>query len=228
MKKELGIAASLLSLCAAPALAGSEKRELGAHEHGHSALNIAIEGDRIEMELIAPGADIVGFEHEAKSDEDMAAVEQAKATLGEPLSLFGFSADAGCSVESASVEIEAEEHHDHHGDEAHAHDEHEHEHEHGGEAHAHAEDKHDHDHDEHAEHDHDEHDHGDEAAHNEFHAAYSLTCGAPDGLDSLDLAAFFDSFAGAEEVEVTVISDKGQSSYEVERVATAVDLQGIM
>lgn len=210
MKKELGMTVSLLSLCIAPALAEGEKRELGAHEHGHSALNIAIEGDRIEMELIAPGADIVGFEHAAESADDKAAVEQAEATLGEPLSLFVFSADAGCAVESASVEIEGEEHHDDHGDEAHA--EEEHHDDHGDEAHA--------------EHDHEEH--GDEAGHNEFHAAYALTCSAPDGLDGIDFAAFFDSFAGAEEVEVTVISEKGQSSYEVERDAPTVDLQGVM
>jgi hypothetical protein len=217
MKKELGIAASLASLCLAPALAEGEKRELGAHEHGHSALNVAIEGDRVEMELIAPGADIVGFEHAAESAEDVAAVEQAEATLGEPLSLFGFADAAGCVVETAAVEIEGEEHHDEHGDEAHAHDEHE------GEEH------HDEEHAEHDEHDHDEHaGHEGEASHNEFHAEYALTCSAPDALDGIDFAAFFGAFAGAEEVEVTVISEKGQSSYEVERDAPKVDLQGVM
>ncbi len=227
MKKELGIAASLVSLCVAPALADDEKRELGAHEHGHSALNIAIEGERIEMELIAPGADIVGFEHVAESAEDKAAVEQAEATLGEPLSLFVFSADAGCAVESASVEIEGEEHHDDHGDEAHA--EEEHHDDHGDEAHAEEEHHDDHGDEAHAEDKHhEEGEHGDEAAHNAFHAAYALTCSAPDGLDGIDFAAFFDSFAGAEEVEVTVISEKGQSSYEVERDAPSVDLQGVM
>lgn len=62
----------------------------------------------------------------------------------------------------------------------------------------------------------------------EFHAAYSLTCGAPDALDGIDFAAFFDSFASAAEIEVTVISEKGQSSYEVERDAASVDLQAVM
>ncbi len=209
MKKELMIATSLVSLAMAPAWAEGDKRELGAHEHGHSVLNIAIEGDRIEMELIAPGADIVGFEHAATSEDDKAAVEQAEATLGEPLSLFAFSADAACSVESASVEIEGEEHHDEHDDEAHAEAD-------AGEEH--------HEDDEHAGHD----DHESEASHNEFHAAYSLTCSAPDALDAIDFAAFFDAFAGAEEVEVTVISEKGQSSYEVERDGPAVDLQAVM
>ncbi|MGH1480311.1 MAG: DUF2796 domain-containing protein [Geminicoccales bacterium] len=181
MKKKLGIAASLALLCVAPALAEGEKRELGAHEHGHSELNIAIEGNRIEMELIAPGADIVGFEHAAESKEDKTAVEQAEERLGEPLPLFALSPDAGCSVESASVEIEGD-HEEHEG----------------------------------------------EASHNEFHAAYTLTCSVPDALDGIDFAVFFDSFAGAEEIEVTVISEKGQSSYEVERDAPTVDFQGVM
>lgn len=193
MKKELGIAVSVVSLFAMPALAEGEKRELGAHEHGHSALNVAIEGGRVEMELIAPGADIVGFEHEASTAEDKAAVEQAEAMLGEPLALFGLAVAAGCVVETAAVEIEGEEHHDEHGDEAHADDE-----------------------------------HHDEASHNEFHAEYSLNCSTPDALDGIDFAAFFGAFAGAEEVEVTVISEKGQSSYEVERDAPVVDLQGVI
>ncbi len=216
MKKEIGIAVSLVSLFAAPALAEGGKRELGAHEHGHSALNVAIEGDRVEMELIAPGADIVGFEHEAESTEDKAAVEQAEATLGQPLSLFGFTGAAGCVVEAAAVEVDGEEHHDEHGDEAHADEEHHDE--------EHAEDEHHEEDEEHAEHE----EHEDEASHNEFHAEYGLKCSTPDALDGIDFAAFFEAFAGAEEVEVTVISEKGQTSYEVERDAPKVDLQGLM
>ncbi|MEZ5933653.1 MAG: DUF2796 domain-containing protein [Alphaproteobacteria bacterium] len=207
MKKEVLIAGLMLCGAASFALAEGEKRELGAHEHGHSALNIAIEGGRVEMELTAPGADIVGFEHAASTAEDKAAVEQAEATLGEPLSLFGFAEAAGCVVETAAVEIESEEHHDEHGDEHHADEEH---HEEG----------------EHAEADHEAHE--GEASHNEFHAAYALTCSAPDALDAIDFAAFFEAFAGAREVEVAVISEKGQSSYEVERDAPVVDLQGVM
>ena len=207
MKKELGTAASLALFCASSVLAENATRQLGAHEHGHSALNIAIEGNRVEMELMAPGADIVGFEHEAASADDKAVVAQAKAVLGEPLALFGFTDAAGCAVEIASVEIEGEEHHEEHGDEHHAEEE---RHEEG----------------EHADADHEAHE--GEAPHNEFHAAYALTCSAPAALDAIDFAAFFEAFAGAEEVEVTVISEKGQSSYEVERDAPVVDLQGVM
>jgi hypothetical protein len=36
--------------------AAEERRELGAHEHGHSTLTIAVEGTRVAMELTAPFA----------------------------------------------------------------------------------------------------------------------------------------------------------------------------
>jgi len=79
MKKEFRVAGLMWSSMVSMALAEGSKRELGAHEHGHSALNVAIEGGSVEMELIAPGADIVGFEHAATSEADKVAVEQAEA-----------------------------------------------------------------------------------------------------------------------------------------------------
>ena len=41
----------------------AERRELGAHEHGHSKLNLAVEGTLVVMEIEAPGMDVLGFEH---------------------------------------------------------------------------------------------------------------------------------------------------------------------
>jgi hypothetical protein len=81
-------------------------RQLGAHEHGRGTLNIAIEGSKVTMELEAPGMDIVGFEHVAKSKGDEAAVEKARGRLMEPLALFVLPAAAGCRVIEAKVEIE--------------------------------------------------------------------------------------------------------------------------
>ena len=82
------ISTSVAALMCAPAFA--ETRELDAHEHGHGAFNIAFEGDKVLMELEAPGADIVGFEHAATSAEDRAAVDAAIADLAKPLQLFAF------------------------------------------------------------------------------------------------------------------------------------------
>jgi hypothetical protein len=47
--------------------ADTKHREAGAHTHGHGKVNIAIEGKQLFIELEAPGADIVGFEHKAKT-----------------------------------------------------------------------------------------------------------------------------------------------------------------
>ena len=85
------------ALGAAPAFA-EEHRELGPHVHGHGTLNIAIEGSRVTMELEVPGMDIVGFEHAAKGNEQLAAVDKASKVLAGPLELFRMPAGAGCSV----------------------------------------------------------------------------------------------------------------------------------
>jgi hypothetical protein len=93
--------------------AEEEHRKLGPHVHGHGTLAVAIEGNNIQMELVAPGMDIVGFEHEADTTRQKRAVEAALADLKEPLSLFKLPDTAGCSVTSADVKIVAQEHEHH-------------------------------------------------------------------------------------------------------------------
>ena len=95
-----------VSLLAGALSAQAQHRELGAHEHGRGTLNIAVEGNRISMELEVPGADIVGFEHVAKTRQQKAAMEKAQKQLLAPQSLFKFSNSAQCTVNSANVELE--------------------------------------------------------------------------------------------------------------------------
>jgi hypothetical protein len=95
-----------------PAIAAEDHRELGPHEHGVGRLNIAIEGKRVSMELEAPGADIVGFEHEAGTAGQKAAMKKATATLENALSVFKLSAEAKCTLTEAKVAIHAEGEHD--------------------------------------------------------------------------------------------------------------------
>ena len=98
--------------------AADEHRELGAHVHGHGTLNIAVEDKRVAMELEVPGMDLVGFEHEAETKEQKAAIERAKAKLAKPLALFKLPASASCSISEVKVALEgAAEHND--GDEDH-------------------------------------------------------------------------------------------------------------
>jgi len=204
-----------LSAVATSPVFAQETRQLDSHEHGVGQLDIAFEGLQIAMELHAPGADIVGFEHAAESAEDRAAVDSAVAILARPLDLFVLPDAAGCSVVQASAGLESEESHDdEHEDEEHGHDD-----EHDDEEHDEHDDE---DHDEHGDEDHDEH--ADEAGHTEFHAEYLLTCADPTAITDITFA-YFNEFPNALEVEVQVISDAGATSFEVERDAPSLDLR---
>lgn len=217
-------------LATAPAFA--ETRDLDAHVHGTGELNISIDGNQIAMELHAPGADIVGFEYIAESDEDRAAIENGLATLAKPSDLFIVPAAAECTVTQASAELEIEgEDHDDHGHEDHAdHDDHE---EHADEDHA---DHEEHDHEEHAEHDdhdheehaeHDDHDdHAEEASHSEFHAEYLMTCADVTKVTEIEFA-YFDVFENALELEVQVVSADGAQAFEVEHDAPTLDMRNL-
>jgi hypothetical protein len=193
-------ALSLIALVAASPAFAEGTRQLDAHEHGVGTLNIAIEGTTVAMAFEAPGADIVGFEYEAKSDDDLAAIDAALARLAAPLDLFVMPDAATCTVVMAKAELEGEDGHEDHADGAH-------------EDH----DDEDHDHEDHA-------DHGDEAGHTEFHAEYTLNCDNPKMLTEITFA-YFETFPNAKEVEVQLITSVGARAFEIERDAPALDLE---
>lgn len=200
----------LCALCTSASYA--QQRELGAHVHGESQLTMAVESETIAMELEAPAMDIVGFEHEASTDEQKASLESARKSLSDPLSLFVIPEAAGCTVTEAQVEHQFGEDHEEEG-----HSE--------GEGHA-AEGGH-----EEAAHSEGE-DHAAEGGHAEevhshFHAEYRLSCHNPNAVTSLEFR-FFELFAGAESIDVQVVSDKGQSSFEVKRDNPRLDLAASM
>ncbi|MGD1884003.1 MAG: DUF2796 domain-containing protein [Paracoccaceae bacterium] len=195
MKRTLAISTILL---AGPLLA-EDTRQLDAHEHGVGELNIAIDGTTLAMELHAPGADIVGFEYKAKSEEDRKAIDSGVATLARPLELFVFPAAAECNVTQASAALESEDdHHDH---------DHGHDHEH---------------HDEHAEHE----EHAEETTHSEFHAEYNLNCSDPSAISEITFA-YFEAFPNARELEIQIASASGAQSFEVTREQPTLDLRGM-
>ena len=133
-------------------------KELGAHAHGHGTFNMAIEGNKVAMELESPGADIVGFEHKAKTKAQKKALKNAKNTLSDLTNVVNLPADAGCTLKTANIEFhveEAKDDHDHDHGHAKKKDDHDHDHDHAKKKddhdHGHAKKKDDHDHD---------HDHG--------------------------------------------------------------------
>jgi hypothetical protein len=182
---QLTLAAALLAV-SLPATAAEEHRELGPHEHGVGRLNVAVEGKRVLMELEVPGADIVGFEHQASTAAQKAAVKKATATLEGALNVFKLPGEAKCKLAKAKVEVHAED---------------KHEQNHGKETAAGA--KHDADGDKHS-------------RHSAFHAEYAIDCAAPEKLTGINFR-YFELFAGARKLDVNLVTDKGQSQYEVSR-----------
>lgn len=83
-------------------------RELHSHEHGHVKLEIAIEKNKMNISLEAPGESVVGFEHVAKTDKQKAAVAAAEKQLADPIALFVLPPKAGCTVNSAKSELHQE------------------------------------------------------------------------------------------------------------------------
>jgi hypothetical protein len=188
-----------VGLAAAAGAGHAQQRQAGAHEHGRGTLNIALEGSRLSMELEAPGADIVGFEHKAKTQKQKAAVEKAMTRLEAPEPLFELPAAAGCVLEAASVRLEREGHgHDHDAKP------------HGG--------KH--------KHRHDKEPTGD-SEHSSFRAEYAFDCKAPASLTTIGFG-YFKAFASAQKLDVTVVTPKQQSRFEVSRSKPRIDLGGMM
>ncbi|MHC8357222.1 DUF2796 domain-containing protein [Pseudomonas sp. LB3P81] len=81
-----------------------EHGSLGAHEHGVSRLNAALDGQTLELELESPAMNLVGFEHAATTDADKAKVAAVRAQLEKPLALFNLPKAAGCVVASQELE----------------------------------------------------------------------------------------------------------------------------
>jgi hypothetical protein len=175
---------SLIGIAGALALVGSAhaqrvKREVGAHQHGASKLNLAMEGQTISMELSAPADGIVGFETKPRTEKQKTAVEQATGTLRDPLKLVTLPQAAGCTVASASVELVFEE-----GSTPQTTD------------------------------------------HSEFEGRYSLSCSNVSALSEVEFP-YFKLFPKVEEVEVQVISPKGQKSFEVKRARPRLSLRNL-
>ncbi|MEZ8793095.1 DUF2796 domain-containing protein [Vibrio splendidus] len=200
-------------------LANEEFRSHEAHVHGKVEVNIAQDGQELLVEVTAPGADVVGFEHAPETAEQKKVFEQAIAQLNKPEELFGFT-NASCTLKFKSVTNTLEDDHDDH--EGHDHAEHDHD---DHKDHDHAEHDHDdhkghdhaeHDHDDHEGHDHAEHDHDDheghdhsEGGHGEFTVEYHYQCSDIEKLDTVN-TQWFSKFSNTKSMTVNLLTDSAQ------------------
>ena len=227
----------------AAAASDEEFREHGAHEHGHGALDIVVEGEELVAELRIPGVNVVGFEHVPRDDAERAAVREALVPFRSAASVLVPSEEAECEVEMAEADISSmapDDHHEDepgHDDEAHGHDDEAH----GHEGDRHEEDEHDEEHDadhghgdvqakreqgeehqEHEAHDEDGSDSGAEA-HSELHAAYHFHCHAPERLTRIEVLVF-EHLHDAEEIDVRVVTPAAQRAMTLHPGETVVEL----
>ena len=188
---------TLLASVAATPLFAQETREMDAHVHGVSTLELAIEDGMLELSLLSPGMDIVGFEYEASSDADKDAVEAAIRALLVPENVVTLPDAADCRLTEGLAHLHSDDHAHEDADD----------HMHEGENHA-----------EGAEHDHEE-----GARHSEFHASYSFACAHPEELTTIGFP-FFDTFENAQEIEAQYVTDAGAGTAEIRRDAPDLTL----
>ena len=167
---------------------GASAAAQSTHVHGQGQVGMAIDQNLISMTLESPGADIVGFEHEARTAEEKTAVTEALKQLSDPMFVIQLPANASCKVVQASSEVTSE-----NGDEGHA------------------------DHEEHEEHaDHDDHEKHENEAHGSFIAEYQLECATIAAIDSIKFV-YFDHFRNAQSLIVVLIDKNGQYRHEISR-----------
>jgi ABC-type Zn2+ transport system substrate-binding protein/surface adhesin len=149
---------------------------------------------------------IVGFEHQPKTESQHEAIEKAMETLGQPGLLFRLPSSAKCHPMSAEVETPLAMHEDH---------EHSHDH---GDKHEHEDHKHADEHD----HKHEDHDHSGDT-HSDFTAHYHFHCDKISQLDRIEID-LMKQFPATEQIEVQTISPKGQQKIDLTPGKSTVEL----
>ncbi|MFW1082729.1 zinc uptake protein ZrgA [Vibrio parahaemolyticus] len=202
------VLAIVIGLSLSTVATAEEYRQHSAHVHGHVEFNIAQDGSDLLLEITAPGADVVGFEHAPENAEQEKTLQHAVATLEDSNALFAINPQAQCEIEEVHVEHtlggqhEEHEHHDHEG----------------------------HDHDEHAHHDHDGHegheghDHSEHSDHGEFTVQYRFHCAQVGELSHIQ-TDWFNQFPSTESVNVNLFTDTTQSAISLTKSNTQIAIK---
>ncbi|MGY3568599.1 zinc uptake protein ZrgA [Vibrio paucivorans] len=204
-------------------------RQHDAHAHGHVELNIVQDGNELLMEFTAPGADVVGFEHAPKNEEQKALMSDTIAKLEQANNVITLTSAANCHIETASVShtLGGDDHsdhdhnHDHDHDHDHDHEKHDHHDDHDNHGHHDKHDDHGHHdkHDDHGHHDHDEHHDG----HGSFTVEYHYHCDNLDKLKSID-TQWFNHFPTTESISVNLLTDNAQTATKLSKGNASISL----
>ena len=92
---------ALLAACLGMATAAHAQGH--AHEHGAVKLDIAIDGNKVTLEMESPLDSLIGFERAPRTDAERKRADAAVARLKAADGLFSFDPAAGCTL--ANVEL---------------------------------------------------------------------------------------------------------------------------
>ncbi|ELP2657134.1 DUF2796 domain-containing protein [Vibrio parahaemolyticus] len=204
------VLAIIIGLSLSTVATAEEYRQHSAHVHGHVEFNIAQDGSDLLLEITAPGADVVGFEHAPENSEQEKTLQHAIATLEDSNALFAINPQAQCEIEEVHVEHSLggqHEEHEHHDHEGHDHDEHAH-----------------HDHDKHEHDGHEGHDHSEHSDHGEFTVQYRFHCAQVGELSRIQ-TDWFNQFPSTESVNVNLFTDTTQSATNLTKSNTQIAIK---
>ncbi|HHG3292439.1 TPA: DUF2796 domain-containing protein [Vibrio parahaemolyticus] len=204
------VLAIVIGLSLSTVATAEEYRQHSAHVHGHVEFNIAQDGSDLLLEITAPGADVVGFEHAPENAEQEKTLQHAIATLEDSNALFAINPQAQCEIEEVHVEHSLggqHEEHEHHDHEGHDHDEHAH-----------------HDHDKHEHDGHEGHDHSEHSDHGEFTVQYRFHCAQIGELSHIQ-TDWFNQFPSTESVNVNLFTDTTQSATSLTKSNTQIAIK---
>lgn len=86
-----------------------------AHQHGVAALEVAMDGERLELTLHGPQDNAVGFEHAPRTAAQKKALAQMHQSLQQADRWFLTNPEARCAVQARDIESDPE-HNDEHSD----------------------------------------------------------------------------------------------------------------
>ncbi|HCM1425068.1 TPA: DUF2796 domain-containing protein [Vibrio parahaemolyticus] len=204
------VLAIVIGLSLSTVATAEEYRQHSAHVHGHVEFNIAQDGSDLLLEITAPGADVVGFEHAPENAEQEKTLQHAIATLEDSNALFAINPQAQCEIEEVHVEHSLggqHEEHEHHDHEGHDHDEHAH-----------------HDHDKHEHDGHEGHAHSEHSDHGEFTVQYRFHCAQVGELSHIQ-TDWFNQFPSTESVNVNLFTDTTQSATSLTKSNTQIAIK---
>lgn len=91
------------ALACALLMAAATGPHAAPHQHGVVALNVALDGAALLIELNAPLDSLVGFERAPRNTNERAAADDALARLREPARLFAPDPAARCSAQAPQL-----------------------------------------------------------------------------------------------------------------------------